>query len=85
MGKALRPEHIRFFTKRMDEHDLVSNCVLVANDHEFLFKIRRTLAGSESADRRLPILAEFYVRPKGAESDCPHADPTTRLLRRSTA
>ena len=54
----------------MDEHDLVSNCVLVANDHEFLFKIRRTLAGSESeiivhlTDAYRYGLAEFYTRPK---------------------
>lgn len=70
MGKALRPEHIDFFTKRMDEHDLVINCVPIADEYECLFKIRRSLSESESdvivhlTDAYRYGLAEFYARPK---------------------
>ena len=48
MGKALRQEHITYFTARMDEHDRVVNWEPIANEYDFLFRIRRTLDGSRS-------------------------------------
>ena len=92
MGKALRPEHISFFTKRMDEHDLVCNCVLIANEHEYLFKIKRSLPGSESevivhlTDAYRYGLAEFYARPKQLCAGSyvvigmPHADAYSEVI-----
>ena len=70
MGKALRPEHIGFFTARMDEHDQVRSWGLIANKYEYLFRIIRTTPGSESdvivhlTDAYCYGLAEFYARPK---------------------
>ena len=74
MGKVLRQEHINFFTARMDDHNLVSNWVPIVNEHEYLFRIRRTLSGSESdvivhlTDAYRYGLAEFFARPKQAGS-----------------
>ena len=70
MGKVLRREHITFFTARMDEHNQVSNWVLVSNEHEYLFRVRRKLSTSESdvivhlTDAYRYGLAEFFARPK---------------------
>ena len=70
MGKILRPEHIRFFTVRMSEHDRVSNWLPIENQHEYLFRVRRKLRGSESdvivhlTDAYRYGLAEFFARPK---------------------
>ena len=69
MGKALRPEHRNFFTVRMDEHDLVSKWEPIANQHEYLFRITRTLSGCSSdvivhlSDAYRYGLAEFFARP----------------------
>ena len=92
MGKALRPEHLGFFTDRMGEHSLVTNCVLIENQHEYLFKIRRTLSGSESdvivhlTDAYRYGLAEFYARPKQLRAGSyvviamPHADAEREVI-----
>ena len=92
MGKALRPEHLSYFTDRMDQHNLVTNCVLIANQDEYLFKIRRTLNQVESelivhlTDAYRYGLAEYYARPGelGAGSyvviGMPHADPTPEAI-----
>ena len=70
MGKALRPEHITFFTARMDEHSRVVDWVVTPNEHEYLFTIRRKLSASESSlivhltDAYRYGLAEFFARPK---------------------
>ena len=69
MGKALRQEHITYFTARMDEHDRVVNWEPIANEYDFLFRIRRTLDGSRSdviahlTDAYRYGLAEFFARP----------------------
>ncbi len=92
MGKALRPGHLGFFTDRMGEHSLVTNCVLIENQHEYLFKIRRTLSGSESdvivhlTDAYRYGLAEFYARPKQLRAGSyvviamPHADADDEVI-----
>ena len=86
MGKVLRPEHLNFFTSRMDEHSRVSSWMLIDNQHEFLFRIRRTLSGSDSdvivhlTDAYRYGLAEFFARPKELQPGSyvvigmPHAD-----------
>ena len=69
MGKALRPEHIRFFTARMDGHSRVIRWTLIDNEHEYLFKIKRELAGTHSdvivhlTDAYGYGLSDFYARP----------------------
>ena len=69
MGKSLRSEHISFFTARMEEHSRVSKWEVIANKHEYLFKIRRRLSGSENdvivhlTDAYRYGLAEFFARP----------------------
>ena len=69
MGKVLRPEHIGFFTARMNEHSAVDQLVLIPNDHEYLFKVNRSTSGSKNSvtvhltDAYRYGLAEFYARP----------------------
>lgn len=69
MGKTLRPEHIDFFTSRMDDHDKVISWTVIADDHEYLFRIRRKIFGSENdvlvhlTDVYNYGLADFYARP----------------------
>ena len=69
MGKELRREHINFFTARMNEHDRVISWELIPHDHEFLFKIVRTVQGVESdvtvhlTDAYVYGMAEFITRP----------------------
>ena len=86
MGKALRPEHITFFTARMNEHSRVSNWEPISNQHEYLFRIRRTLSGAKTdvivhlTDAYRYGLAEFYARPNELRAGSyvvigmPHAD-----------
>ena len=95
MGKALRREHITFFTARMDEHDRVSNWLVIENQDEHLFRIRRTLPGSESevivhlTDAYRYGLAEFFARPSqlGAGSyvvmGMPHADADLEVIEKA--
>ena len=92
MGKALRQEYITYFTARMDEHDRVVNWEPIANEYEFLFRIRRTLDGSRSdviahlTDAYRYGLAEFFARPNplGAGSfvvmGMPHADADPEVV-----
>ena len=69
MGKTLRPEHIEFFTNRMDEHSLVSNWIPISNQHDYLFKVTRTRSGHMTdvivhlTDAYRYGLAEFFARP----------------------
>ena len=69
MGKSLLPVHIRFFTERMDEHDLVIRWEPIDDEQEYLFRIRRRLSGVEDdiivhlTDAYRYGLAEFYARP----------------------
>lgn len=86
MGKALRQEHITYFTARMDDHDRVTYWEPIVDEHEFLFRIRRTSNPSRPdviahlTDAYHYGLAEFFARPKqlGAGSfvvmGMPHAD-----------
>ena len=92
MGKALRPEHIAFFTVRMNEHNLVSNWEPIANEHEYVFKIRRILSGSQGdvivhlTDAYRYGLAEFYARPGQLRAGSyvvigmPHADSAADVI-----
>jgi hypothetical protein len=70
MGKALRQEHLSFFTTRMHEHDRVRTWIPIPNQDEYLFKITRTLKGSDShvivhlTDAYRYSLAELYARPR---------------------
>ena len=70
MGKVLRPEHLNFFTSRMDDHSRVTNWELIDDEHEYLFKIRRTLSGKPNdllvhlTDAYRYGLAEFFARPR---------------------
>ena len=69
MGKTLRREHIGFFTDRMDQHDRVISWTPVPNNEEYLFTVRRVVAGSiddvtvHLTDAYRYGLAEFYARP----------------------
>ena len=69
MGKSLLPVHLRFFTERMDEHDLVIRWELIDDEQEYLFRIRRSLSGTQDeiivhlTDAYRYGLAEFYARP----------------------
>ncbi len=92
MGKALRPEHLTFFTARMKEHDRVVNCVLIENKHEYLFKVRRKLSGSEEdvivhlTDAYRYGRAEFYARPDELKAGSyvvigmPHANAAAEVV-----
>ena len=92
MGKVLRPEHISFFTARMDDHDRVINWEPIENQDEYLFRIRRTLNRSENditvhlTDAYRYGLAEFYARPGelGVGSyvvvGMPHADADSEVI-----
>ena len=92
MGKALRPEHIAFFTTRMTEHNLVSNWEPIPNKDEYLFKITRILYGSRSdvivhlTDAYRYGLAEFYARPNRLRAGSyvvigmPHADTDAEVI-----
>lgn len=92
MGKSLRPEHINFFTARMNEHSRVSNWLLVENEHEFLFRIRRELNGTVSdvivhlTDAYRYGLADFYARPTELRAGSyvvigmPHADAAPDVI-----
>ena len=92
MGKSLRREQIGFFTARMDEHNLVSSWEPIANQHEYLFMIRRTLAGSKSdvivhlTDAYRYGLAELFARPKQLRAGSyvvigvPHADADVEVI-----
>ena len=92
MGKALRPEHIAFFTTRMDEHNLVNNWEPIENEDEYLFRINRTLSGSRShvivhlTDAYRYGLAEFFARPKQLRAGSfvvigmPHADADAEVI-----
>ncbi len=95
MGKALRPEHITFFTARINEHNRVKNWVVIADDHEYLFGIRRTLSGSESdvvvhlTDAYRYGLAEFFARPNQLRASSyvvigmPHADADPEVIEKA--
>ena len=95
MGRALRPEHIAFFTTRMDEHDRVSSWVPVEDRHEYLFRIRRKLSRSESdvivhlTDAYRYGLAEFFARPDQLRAGSyvvigmPHADTTSEVIEKA--
>ena len=92
MGKALRPEHITFFTARLNEHNRVSNWELIANQHEYLFRITRTLSGSKNdvivhlTDAYRYGLAEFFARPGELQAGSyvvigmPHADAVSGVI-----
>ena len=92
MGKALRSDHIGFFTDRMDQHNLVSKWEPIVNQHEYLFKIKRTLVGSKSdvivhlTDAYRYGLAEFFARPKQLRAGSyvvigmPHADADPEVV-----
>ena len=95
MGKTLRPEHIAFFTARMNEHNLVSSWVVIDNPHEYLFRIRRILHGSESdvivhlTDAYRYGSAEFIARPEQLKAGSyvvigmPHADADPELIEKA--
>lgn len=92
MGKVLRPEHIAFFTTKMDEHNLVNSWEPIENEDEYLFRIRRTLSGSRSdvivhlTDAYRYGLAEFFARPKQLRAGSfvvigmPHADAAADVI-----
>ena len=92
MGKTLRPEQIIFFDARMKEHNLVSNWVPITDQHEYLFRVRRKLSGSESdvivhlTDAYRYGLAEFFARPKQLRAGSyvvigmPHADADPEVV-----
>ena len=69
MGKVLLQQHLNFFTSRMNEHNLVVRWQPVIDEHEYIFKIRRTLSGTESdlfvhlTDAYSYGLADFLTRP----------------------
>ncbi len=95
MGKALRPEHISFFTARMNDHTRVRAWEPIANRHEYLFRIRRTLSGSQSdvivhlTDTYRYGLAEFFARPKEIRAGSyvvigmPHADAAPEVIEKA--
>ena len=92
MGKALRHEHLSFFTTRMAEHSRVYTCKPVPDQHEYLFKVRRILSGSKSdvivhlTDAYRYGLAEFFARPKQLQAGSyvvvgmPHADAAPEVI-----
>ena len=92
MGKALRQEHIEFFTARMNDHDRVINWEPIASLDEYLFKVTRTLSGSKSdvivhlTDAYRYGLSEFYARPGQLRAGSyvvigmPHADAPDEVI-----
>ncbi len=92
MGRALRQEHIDFFTARMNEHDQVSNWEPIVSQDEYLFKVTRTLLRSQSGvivhltDAYRYGLAEFYARPDQLRAGSyvvigkPHADAAAEVI-----
>ena len=70
MGKALRPEQRDYFTVRLDEHSLISQWELIRHEHEYLFRVVRTLSGNTNnvvvhlTDAYRYGLAEFFARPR---------------------
>ncbi len=92
MGKALRQEHIEFFTARMNHYDRVINWEPIASQDEYLFKVTRTLSGSKSdvvvhlTDAYRYGRAEFYARPGQLRAGSyvvigmPHADAATEVI-----
>ena len=92
MGRALRPEHITFFTARMNDHSRVRSCLPIPNQHEYLFRITRELRGYESdvivhlTDAYRYGLAEFYARPSELQDGSyvvigmPHADAGAEVI-----
>ena len=95
LGKALRRLHITFFTSRMDEHDRVSDWVLIPDEHEYLFRITQRQTGSERdvivhlTDAYSYSLAEFYARPKKLKAGSfvvigmPHANAGTCVIEKA--
>ena len=95
MGKALRREHITFFTARMDEHDLVERWVPIPDEHEYLFRITRLIAGVRSyvtvhlTDAYSYGLAELYARPKQLKAGSfvvigmPHAHSSEEVIEKA--
>ena len=69
MGRVLRPEHISYFTDRMDDHDKVDNWEIIDDQDDYLFRIKRTVSSSKSdvvvhlTDAYRYGLAEFFARP----------------------
>ena len=92
MGKVLRPEHLNFFTSRMNEHSRVTTWELIDDENEYLFRITRTVSGTTSdvivhlTDAYRYGLAEFYTRPKQLRAGSyvvigmPHADTTPDVV-----
>ena len=92
MGKALRQEHIDFFTARMNVHDRVTNWEPIVSQDEYLFKITRTISGSKSdvivhlTDAYRYGLADFYARPGQLRAGSyvvigmPHADAAAKVI-----
>ena len=74
MSKVLRPEHLNFFTARMEEHDRVVNWEPIPNKHEYLFRITRNLSGDITdvivhlTDAYLYTNAEFIAHPRQLRS-----------------
>lgn len=74
MGKVLRPEHLGFFTARMNEHDRVASWEPIPNKHEYLFRITRLPSANNTkvivhlTDAYLYTNAEFIARPKQLRS-----------------
>ena len=95
MGKALRPEHIGFFTSRMDEHSRVINWMPIVNENEYLFRIRRSVSRSQEdvvvhlTDAYRYGLAEFYARPSELKTGSfvvigmPHADADSEVIEKA--
>lgn len=93
MGQTLRPEHLNFFTERMDEHDRVVTWTPIFHKHEFLFTIKRQLHHSTNnivvhlTDAYRYGLAEFYSRPKQLRAGSfvvigmPHASAPSEVIK----
>ena len=92
MGKALRPEHLKFFTARMNQHSRVMRCELIANQNEYLFRVRRTLGESMNdviihlTDAYRYGFAEYFTRPRQIKAGSyvvigiPHADAAVDVI-----
>ena len=92
MGKALRQEHLDFFTARMDDHDRVVDWLPIVDEHEYLFRIQCNLRGTESdvivhlTDAYIYGLAEFYACPSQLRAGSyvvigmPHASATDEVI-----
>ena len=86
MGKGLHQQHIAFFTSKMDEHSRVVNWMLIEDQYEYIFRIRRRLHGSESdvivhlTDAYRYGFSDFFTRPNQLRTGSfvvigmPHAD-----------